>query len=208
MPTTTTLFPPDRPKWWETLEQGYYAILKLLIALLFLLLFLNTIIELFRYDMVIQPFEIPASLTKAGYTGTVVAHRLQDYMQAVREEITRSSTQGGSEQGVAAVQFTDLEKQQKINIPIIGLSLNTLVYHLRNFLGFKPRSISGDLVTQGETELHLTLRMTNKPIVKLVGQDINNPESLLRQAAEQILKTVEPLIFGQNYCLNHKNSLI
>ena len=135
----STATPPVQPRWWEFLEQGYYAILKLFIALLFLLLFLNTIVELFRYDMVIQPFEIPASLAKAGYSGTVIAHRLQDYMQTVREEITRSSTQGGSEQGVAAVQFTDLEKQQKINIPIIGLSLNTLVYHLRNFLGFNNR---------------------------------------------------------------------
>jgi len=192
--------------WWTTIQAIYGNIIKIFLAIVFSLLVFHAIYELFRYDFVIKPFEMPFNLSRQGYTGTVVAHRLQEYMVQVRAEIQRASTQGfGGD--FATIQLTELEKRQQIDVPAIGLSLNTIVVQLRRLLGIKQPRISGDVVVKGE-KIDLTLRITGYPIFKTQGNDIHNPEPLIKQAAEYVLKMSEPLLFGQNYCLNKKNALL
>jgi tetratricopeptide (TPR) repeat protein len=196
---------PPKPKiWWAQLQASFATSTKILLAFLFVVILIHSIVELFRYQLVIQPFEMPFDLSRQGYTGTVVAHRLQDYMDKIRKEMQRSSMEK-SGSGIAAVQLTELQKRPEIDVPTVGLSLNTTIAQLRRILRINPRRVKGDIVVKGD-KLHLSLRITGKPLFETIGDDVKNPEIVIRQAAAHVLKTFEPLIFGLNYCLNNKKA--
>ncbi|EDN69208.1 TPR repeat containing protein [Beggiatoa sp. PS] len=186
---------------WEKVEAFFSYLIKVSLFLLFTILFIYTSYELFRYDLIIKPFEVPLNLSKEqGYTGVVVAHRLQDYMVEIREEINRVSMRGAVP-SLAFAQFSELQKQQSINIPTVGLSLNTVIQQIRKILGIKQRHISGDIVIKGE-QISMTLRITGKPTVKI--EPHHDIEVVINRAAEQLLKVLEPLTFGLSYYINNQ----
>ncbi|MDM8560422.1 tetratricopeptide repeat protein [Candidatus Parabeggiatoa sp. HSG14] len=185
---------------WDKAQASSIATFKVFLAGLFVVLFIHTVYELFRYELVIQPFEMPSELSKKGYTGKVVAYRLQDYMAALREEVKRSSQSFA--QAVATVQLGDLQKRQEIDVPTVGLSLNSTISQLRTILRLEPARISGDVVIKGN-KLHLTLRITDKPNLT-VSDTADKLEQLIERAAEYVLKIFEPMMLGLNYCHNNK----
>jgi len=187
---------------WKKAQAFSAIFLKVFLAFLFVMLIIYTIIELFRYDLVIKPFDMPFQLGRQGYTGTVVARRLQDEMDNNRETINRSSAQGAV-QGIASAQFTELQKQQQIDIPTVGLSLNTIIHQLRKMLGIKQRNIKGDVVLKGK-QFYMTLRITDKPAIPI--RPHTDIDVVIKRAAEQVLKILEPLTFGLNYYINNKRS--
>jgi len=190
--------------WWEKAQAFSAIFLKVFFAFIFVMLIIHTMIELFRYDLVIKPFDMPFNLGRQGYTGTVVARRLQDEMNNIRETINRSSARGAV-QSIASAQFTELQKQQHIEIPTVGLSLNSIVQQLRKMLGIKQRSLNGDVVLKGE-QFHMTLRITGKPAIPIPSDaDI---DVVINRAAEQLLKRLEPLTFGLSYYINNKRSAL
>jgi tetratricopeptide (TPR) repeat protein len=188
---------------WEKVQSSFSITVKVFFAVLFLLIVVHAIYELFRYDIVINPFDMPFKLSRQGYTGTVVAYRLQDDMAAVRQEIERSSMLESNQ--VAAIQLTELQKKPEIDVPSLGLSLKSTISQLRKILRIAPRRISGDMVVRGE-KLYLTLRISGKLAFETSGDDVKNPEPLIKAAAKYILEMFEPLTFGLNYCLNDKIS--
>ncbi|RKZ66988.1 MAG: hypothetical protein DRQ99_07940 [Candidatus Parabeggiatoa sp. nov. 3] len=190
-------------KSWEKIQSSFSITVKVFFAVLFLFIVSHAIYELFRYDLVIKPFDMPFNLSRQGYTGTVVAYRLQDDMAAVREEIERSSMLESAK--VAAVQFTELQKRPEIDVPSLGLSLKSTISQLRKILRISPRRISGDMVVRGD-KLYLTLRISGKLAFETYGDDVKNPEPLIKTAAKYVLEMFEPLTFGLNYCFNGKIS--
>jgi tetratricopeptide (TPR) repeat protein len=197
----------SKPSGWEKVQTFYFTSLKVFFALLFLVLIVHAIYELFRYDLVIRPFETPVNLTRQkGYNGKVVAYRLQDYMNQIREELKRSSVPGVK--GVATIQLTELQRRPEIDVPAIGLSLNAIIYQLRRMLRIPQRRVSGDVVIREGGKLYLTVRITKKPAITFPPGEVKNPEPVIKQAAEYVLKTLEPLTFGLNYCLNNKQELL
>jgi tetratricopeptide (TPR) repeat protein len=186
---------------WDPLQTLFTSSLKVFLTLLLLIIISHAIYELFRYDIVIKPFETPFNLAREeGYTGIVVAYRLQDAMNEIREHINRSSMRGAVP-WVAAAQLTELQNHHDIDVPTVGLSLNTISYQLRKLLGIKQRIISGDMVIKNN-QVHMTLRISGKPTFKVkVTEDVDDA---IIAAAEQILKTLEPLNFGLYYYINNK----
>jgi len=192
--------------WWENVQTFYATSIKAFFVLIFLLLAAYTLYELFRYDLIIRPFETPLNLARQeGYSGTVVAYRLQDAMNKKRNELKRSSLPGIK--GVAAIQLTELQRRPEIDIPAVGLSLNAIINQIRRMLQIQPRRISGDIVIIAE-QLHLTVRITGKPAQTFIGDKNEPPEQIIKQAAEYVLKTFEPMTFGLNYCINNKSELL
>jgi tetratricopeptide (TPR) repeat protein len=190
--------------WWKKAQAVFAIFLKVFLAFLFVMLLIYTIIELFRYDLVIKPFEMPFQLGREGYTGTVVAHRLQDEMDNIREKMNRSSARGAV-QGIAAAQFTELQKQQHIEIPTVGLSLNTIIHQIRKMLGIKQRHIKGDVVRKGE-QFYMTLRITGKPAIPI--RPHTNIDVVIKRAAKEVVKRLEALTFGLNYYINNKQEAL
>jgi tetratricopeptide (TPR) repeat protein len=205
MPSTQTL-----KDWGEQLQSSVVLGIKVFIVLLFLVLLPYMIMELFRNYLIIQPFEVPVELAeKQGYSGKVVAHRLQGYMDNKREELERSSMLGVY-QGMAAVQSAEFAtKRQAIDVATLGFSLNSIISQIRWLLGLPQHQVNGDLVIR-DNKLHLTIRITGKLPTTFSGKygDVKNPEQVIEKAAEYVLKTVEPLLLGNNYCLNRKDDLL
>jgi tetratricopeptide (TPR) repeat protein len=201
-PKTTTEGSQTQKTRWEQLQASFSVSTKVFLAGLFIIILVHSIHELFRYQLVIQPIETPFDLSRQGYTGTVVAYRLQDYMGKIREDMQRSSMEEIGI-GIAAVQLTELQKRPEIDVPTVGLSLNATIAQLRRILRIEPRRVTGDIVVTGD-QLHLSLRITGKPLFETSSDDVKNPESLIHEAAKHLLKTFEPLVLGLNYCLNNK----
>jgi tetratricopeptide (TPR) repeat protein len=186
---------------WDKTQTFSVNFLKVFLASVFLVLVIHTSLEIFSHDLVIKPFETPFNLARTnGYTGVVVARQLQDQMDEIREEIRKSSS-GGKIRGVVTAQFSELQKQQKIDIPTVGLSLNAIVYQFRKMFGMKQRSITGEVVKKDE-KFYLTLRITGKPVVNL--EPATDIDKLIKKAAREVLKKLEPLTFGLNYYANNK----
>jgi tetratricopeptide (TPR) repeat protein len=191
---------------WQKVQSISISFFKYTLSFLFAVLIGHTIYELFRYDIVIKPFETPFNLGRQeGYTGAVVAYRLQYNMDEIRKELKTNSIR--RDKGVAAIQFTELEKRQEVDISTMGLSLNAIVAQFRRMLGIRQRLVSGDIVIR-HGKLYLTLRITGQPSVTFSGTDEKNPESVIRKAAKHVIESFEPLSVGLNYCLNDKNKAL
>ncbi len=202
MPSAQTL-----KDWGDKLQASVIFGIKVFIFLLFLVLLPYMVMELFRDELIIQPFEVPLELAeKQGYSGKVVAHRLQSYMDEQRYKLERSSTLK-THQGMAAVQSTEFATQE-IDVPTLGLSVNAIVSQIRWLLGLEQHHINGELVIR-DKQLHLTIRITSQlPKTFSADKDVQNPEPLIKKAAEYVLKTIEPMLLGNNYCLNQKDELL
>ncbi|MDM8566292.1 tetratricopeptide repeat protein [Candidatus Halobeggiatoa sp. HSG11] len=185
---------------WGKIQTFSTNFLKVFLASLFLALIIHMSFEIFRYDLVIKPFEMPFKINRQGYTGTVVARKLQDEMDKIREEIYKSSSEGMMK-GVVAAQFSELQKQQQIDIPTVGLSLNAIIHQLRKMLGMKQRSIRGDVVVK-DKDFYLTLRITGKPVVNI--GPVTDIDELIKLTAKKVINKLEPLTFGLNYYANYK----
>jgi len=190
---------------WEKMRAFFASAFKFSLAFLFIILIGHTIYELFRYDLVIKPFETPFNLGRQGYTGTVVAYRLQYYMDEIREELETHSI--GMDKGVATIQFSELAERQEIDVSTIGLSLNAIIAQIRRMLGIKQQRVSGDIVVRHD-QLYLTLRITGKPAVIFSDDDDQNPESVIKEAARHVFETFNPLTVGLNHCFNYKNNAL
>jgi tetratricopeptide (TPR) repeat protein len=191
--------------WWEQLQAVFTSSIKVFLTLFFLVLIFHAIYELFRYDIVIKPFETPFNLARQeGYTGIVVAYRLQDAMNERRETINRASMRGAVP-WVTAAQLSELQKRHEIDVPTVGLSLNTLIYQLRKLLGIKQRIISGDVIVKNN-KVHLTIRITGKRAFKV--PETEKIDEAIKAAAEHLLRTFEPLNFGLYYYLNNKQNAL
>jgi len=63
----------------------------------------------------------------------------------------------------------------------------------------EQRSITGDVVKKDE-KFYLTLRITGKTVVNL--EPDTDIDKLINEAAREVIKKLEPLTFGLNYCFN------
>jgi len=101
---------------------------------------------------VIEPFSVPKHLEESGYDGSVLARKIQDQMLLLKEE-------AGSMKEDSLVFAGNDSPDLNLSVMSLGLSLNSLTYHLKNLLGRKNYFIKGD-VTYLDSIYALTLRMT------------------------------------------------
>jgi tetratricopeptide (TPR) repeat protein len=126
-------------------------------------------------------------------------------MEEKRNELKTNAMR--SDKSMAAIQFSELEKRQEIDVPALGLSLNMVIAQLRRMLGIKQRRVGGDVVVR-EGKLYLTLRITGQPDMIFSSENDENPESVIKTAAKHVIETFEPLSFGLSYCLNQNDEAL
>ncbi len=138
---------------------------------------------------VIEPFNVPRHLEESGYDGSVLARKIQDQMLLLKEE-------AGSMKEDSLVFAGNESPDLNLSVMSVGLSLNSLTYHLKNLLGRKNYFIKGD-ITYLDSIYSLTLRMTDfEPIehqVSLMGKSHGEAiEQLFRESGESILMNTDP----------------
>lgn len=173
----------------KKIEAGVSIIVKLG-TLLLIILFLAFFIQIFqKQGYVLQAFSVPDAMEKQGWSGTIVARKVQDEVLEIKK-VAHSVK-------VDSLQLLGNDDPE-INLSIIGvgLSLNSIVYHLREMLGQKNQLIQGE-ITQVDQQLLLTMRMTKHEPLHYIEQIENGKkyeamQRLFRHAGEAILSNTDP----------------
>lgn len=137
----------------------------------------------------VQSLQVPKYFSDNGYNGYVVANRIQDEIINIKRS-TKSSRNDSLQ--VVANKNNDL----RMDVMGIGVSSNSLTYHLKDLLGIETKMIGGDL-TQLGNELNLTLRVDGFPTKQI--SELYDPaspnvgfENMIKKASEHILYCVDP----------------
>ncbi len=204
----------------SALHELYPKLIKFFISALFLLIIFLAAYELIRYDLTIEPFQVPSKLSSDGYTGKVIAYQLGEQIQRTNLKITSPLMLKQTEKSswlpqelqkpdslVAAspiianeramsMQFQGLGKAQNISVPGIGLSLDVIVNYLSDLFGIQQNRIYGELIEKSDG-YKITIRVTNRAAKSLFYPDV---DSAVEAAGEYVARTLAPLPIGVNYC--------
>ncbi|MEL6923041.1 MAG: tetratricopeptide repeat protein [Bacteroidota bacterium] len=172
-------------KWSSTL---FFLIVRgLILVALAALIFL--IFKGYKDDrFMIQAFQVPSQFEAEGLNGTVVARRLRDEVDRFKRQLYLTKVDSIS------LQTSDAPDLQ-VDVMGVGLSVNSLTYHVKNLFGRTNNVITGELVDRNE-QLELTLRMTGSyPWTQTIPYEETNAsafDSLLQLVATRIVQRTDP----------------
>ena len=188
------------------------------VAVIFFLSFIIT--DLFKEKPIhIEPFEIPHDLENQGYSGRVIANKLIDKLNEIGEKSKSSLmktygysyriVQSGSSRTEQVISL-ELEKfvpswtekkQLDIEVPGVGISLNSISQFIKGLFGKKPITVTGEIVRYNN-KLIWTIRVGEKSSKLSEGENLDD---ILYQAAEQVYKCLKPTILAEYYFINKKD---
>jgi tetratricopeptide (TPR) repeat protein len=145
--------------------------------------------------LVIQPFSVPPELAEDGLDGRAVAALFQD--ELVRLEAATVAARP------AASFRNDWSEAITVEVEAGGLSLTDAYTALTRWLG-QETYVSGG-IRQTTTGLELVVRSSDGTAVTVQGP-ADQPEALMRQAAEQVYEQTQPYRYSQ-YLANRANAL-
>ena len=150
---------------------------------------------------IIQSFQVPTTFENNGVNGVVLARKIQDEVQTLKDDLfvaKADSLEFGAENA------PDLQ----VELMGVGLSVNSITYHIKNLFGRENHIITGELVDLG-TQLEMTLRMTGfDPKVHRVayGEDKTTAyDSLLTLSAMSIIRNTDPYRIAVYYIEKGEN---
>jgi tetratricopeptide (TPR) repeat protein len=146
--------------------------------------------------LVIQPFSVPPELVEDGLDGRAVAALFQD-------ELIRLETATNSVRPPASFR-NDWSEGVTVEIEAGGLSLTDVYTALTRWLG-KETFISGGL-SRTPDGLELVVRSSDGTVVTVQGRPGDQPETLMRQAAERVYEQTQPYRYS-TYLGNQGNAL-
>lgn len=158
-------------------------------TLLLVSLFLLFIYRVFQdQGYILEPFSVPLELEKSGYSGQVIALRIQDELTGLKE--IASSVKDDS------LQLKSSTNDISLSVLGVGLSLKSIAAQIRETMGRKNKTIRGEITQLGD-RLEIQIRMTGYPkIVKEVTlSDLKKEtalDQLIREGAEGILYQTDP----------------
>lgn len=139
----------------------------------------------------ITALQAPAAFVEAGFSGPVLAKKLIDELQEVNQFVSSQKTDV-----LSGIQNDVDRPDLDVEVMGIGLTLNSVTYHLRELLGRQNRTIGGELTDIDQT-LSLTLRMTgfapetfSYPYEE--GNRFTALKNILNDAARQIIQNLDP----------------
>jgi tetratricopeptide (TPR) repeat protein len=170
-----------------------------------------------RNDYVLEHFEVPPELEKAGYKSEVVAARLYDRISLMSRKAvtivgnnvgagagaTASGKGGGAtfDQGVIRLPAFDLTSPKAkldIEVPETKLTVSSLFQSVFESLGISPTRIDGEIVARGN-KLALTIRIaqgSTPRALPLVEEDSGDVEALIEKGAREIYRDTKPVVLA------------
>ena len=114
--------------------------------------------------LLIEPFEVPEELVKQGYNGRAIVNKLGDQLNFIATHSNAvvtiaprfSSTffsQNNQEQRSRIVASQRIEipsqtAQLDIQIPVAGISLNSIIQYVKRWRKHEPTSVIGEIIEQ------------------------------------------------------------
>ena len=141
-------------------------------------------------DLVFEAFSVPPALEEKGYTGAEVVRHLNDQMEVIR-------TQVRYHEEALYMQIPGMQDALELEMPGTGILLSQITDLISHFVGATPPKISGSL-SEDEQHFRLTIRISGQPTIVL-SETKDHPRRLMVQAAEHVLKHLEPFLLGRFY---------
>jgi tetratricopeptide (TPR) repeat protein len=146
--------------------------------------------ELISERIVIAPLSIPDSIEETGLSGEVTANRLWDAWARLNREVA-----------VAKETRDLLPSSQRIQfaIPDSGLSFDSLIHHVRDFIGLDETTLSGEFTcTTTPCELSnsaIRLRVVGSDLSVITLDPIGDQplDAYFRQAMVEVLLKLDPV---------------
>lgn len=140
-----------------------------------------------RYTL--KEIEVPDNFSSGGYTGTVLAHQIQDRLDEIRDV--------SAELRADSLEISANEAPE-MNVAVMGfgISLQSLIYYARDVMGKENKSIGGEL-TELDDELKFHLRMTGVPSqtfsIDLFEKKRSEAlDSLMEEVSQHIMREINP----------------
>lgn len=160
--------------------------------------------DLLSDAVTIEPIEVPKALSDIGYTPSVAGHRLRDALNAYAgpvgdERMSRAvlDTVAHEDDSLSANLELDLPENIElpdVMVPQIGLSLRTIMPHIRSALHRSGHAISGELTTR-DGKYALRLRINGREVF---SQDLEaeTPDALMIKAAPEVMNVIRPAAYA------------
>lgn len=146
--------------------------------------------EFNKDKVVIEVFQVPMDLEKQNITGQAVVNKLLDNIIKIESQADTS---------FPLLDFNPVmyDAQMEIVIPGSGISINSLIRHVKNFLGKKQIKITGEIVVS-DKKLLMTTRIVGEPAMTYTG-DLNSIDSLIYESAKHIILYTQPYMLAYYY---------
>jgi tetratricopeptide (TPR) repeat protein len=166
---------------------------------------------LFRPTVVIEPITVPKTFADRGYTSEVLSRRLGDLIRTVQEEAKTLK------------ELSQLrEPQPDVQVPGLGLSLQTIRRYINELFGIVETRVSGEITCSSTVDvkkpnqgaeaakvveiacegpdIRLELRTDHGSITRLQGLASSKGEvnELLRRGSEAIVKFMDPFVLASS----------
>ena len=166
--------------------------------------------------VLIEPISVPKELAERGITAEAAAHFIVDEMVLLSD--SADTLKRFDAVGTSGPEFA----KPKIEVPGTGISIDTIVYYLRDFLGRSDTKITGEIIidrpkddpaskkakndpaTDKERQnslpkFKLRLRIANKGYVHVEAESTDDLRVLFKRAAFPLLEQINPYIAGIAY---------
>lgn len=147
------------------------------------------VMQFWRSQVVIQPIAVPDALVATGLTPEVAAGRLWDGLQAVKDDA-----------GTAKQSVVSIPESAKVDfaIPDSGLSIDALVYYVRQFFNSYETRIAGEFrcadancAPEGQS-LRIRVVSNDVELIDLPPRGTKSEESYFRDAAAEVMARLDP----------------
>lgn len=186
--------------WFPAILETLVSIVLKLGTLLLVVLFLVFFLRLFKdQGYVIQEFSVPKQLEEQGYTGEVIAIRIQDKLKELKD-------QAGSVKE-DSLQLKSNEDDIDLAVLGVGFSLRSLAFQMREALGHENKTLRGEITRIG-SRYEAQIRMSGFPKMTSVliadpGSEAETLDQLFKKLAEGILFHTDP--YRLALVLRHEN---
>ena len=166
------------------------------------LFFALLMVEIWRTDILIEPFVVPEKLHELGYKSVVVSQLFVDEMNEIRKASR------------ASISLTSIGRtwiQPDLVVPVLGLSLKQTVAYVSDLFALEKTVVSGEIMQRNEDEnplYNVILRINGQPEVELRNADLlKDMKTNMRKGAEKILERIGPYELASYYYDSMTNSL-
>lgn len=157
-----------------------------------LIILVPVVVAQFQRDQVIiEPVSVPDGLSEQGFTPEVVASRLWDGLQDVKLQARTSKESIDALPDARRVEFS---------FPDSGLSVESLIFHVRRLFGAYETRIAGEIVcdsancTRDSQRLRLRVIRDNVVLIDLPVMGTTAERDYFRQAAAGVMSTLDPFV--------------
>jgi tetratricopeptide (TPR) repeat protein len=185
----------------KAIDRKLKVLTSIMLRISVVLLFLFVAIYLYREvndgSYHIQEFQVPRQISEMGYSGDVVARKIQNRVVEFVGIANRTWSQKELEEYSQSADRTQLQ----VEVAGIGFSPQVLVRSLKGTFGIPSKEISGEVTYAGK-RLRLTLRVTGQKNAFVLDEEMVDQsegdamESLIVKSAQKVLEINNPLLLG------------